>query len=330
MTVDLDFSIRQTPFNADYQPAETTRLTTNFANLARGEKRKDNLTKALAMIDNCFNALADWDNQSANRYSLSLTILSVEVGFSGSFESERFPIIEMLKVAINDHQSGETIDGLVGNSFSSYVRDYDFAIELGKLRDAQSNGPLPASFGELHGNLFKALLQSNAYRAQFKKSPVICLSVSSSKSYRLSANCHPILGVEYLQDEHSITDDYFSKMGMRVRYFMPRGSVAPMAFYFIGDLLSDYSNLELLGTIATMETFQKIYRPEIYNANSPAGSLFTPSLNNQDFSFTQIVYDREERARLGVEQAHFAEEQFLNPHRETLSRWCTEFSAKHA
>ena len=72
MTVDLDFSIRQTPFNADYQPAETTRLTTNFANLARGEKRKDNLTKALAMIDNCFNALADWDNQSANRYSLTL------------------------------------------------------------------------------------------------------------------------------------------------------------------------------------------------------------------------------------------------------------------
>lgn len=330
MTIDLDFSIKQTPFNADYQPAETTRLTTNFANLARGEKRKDNLTKALAMIDNRFNALADWDNPNAKRYGIELTILSVEAGLNASQERVRFPIIEMLKVAIKDHQSGETIDGLIGNSFSSYVRDYDFAIELSKYRDAQSNGTLPASFGELHGNLFKALLHSNAYKTQFKKRPVICLSVSSSKSYRRSDNCHPVLGVEYLQDEHSLTDDYFSKMGMRVRYFMPRGSVAPMAFYFIGDLLNDYSNLELIGTIATMETFQKIYRPEIYNANSPAGSIFSPSLNNPDFSLTQIVYDREERARLGVEQALFAEEQFLNPHRDALSRWCAEFSANCA
>ncbi len=35
-------------------------------------------------------------------------------------------------------------------------------------------------------------------------------------------------------------------------------------------LPSDYTNLELIATISTMETFQKIYRPEIYNANSAA------------------------------------------------------------
>ena len=32
-----------------------------------------------------------------------------------------------------------------------------------------------------------------------------------------------------------------------------------------------------------MDTFQKIYRPEIYNANSPAGKSYQPSLKHQDF-----------------------------------------------
>lgn len=34
---------------------------------------------------------------------------------------------------------------------------------------------------------------------------------------------------------------------------MPPNSVAPLAFYFTGDLLSDYTNLELISTISTME-----------------------------------------------------------------------------
>jgi hypothetical protein len=49
-----------------------------------------------------------------------------------------------------------------------------------------------------------------------------------------------VLGVEYQQEEYSLTDEYFAKMGLQVRYFMPRGSVAPLAFYFRGDLLADY------------------------------------------------------------------------------------------
>ena len=64
-------------------------------------------------------------------------------------------------------------------------------------------------------------------------------------------------------------------MGLQVRYFMPPDSVAPFAFYFSGDLLNDYSNLELISTISTMETFQKIYRPEIYNANAAAGKTLS-------------------------------------------------------
>ena len=65
--------------------------------------------------------------------------------------------------------------------------------------------------------------------------------------------------MEYVQNDYSLTDEYFAKMGLKVRYFMPPKSVAPYAFYFDenADLLNDYTNLELISTIATMEAFQK-------------------------------------------------------------------------
>jgi transcription initiation factor IIF auxiliary subunit len=107
---------------------------------------------------------------------------------------------------------------------------------------------------------------------------------------------------------------------------MPRGSRAPLAFYFSGDLPGDYTNLELISTIATMETFQKIYRPEIYNANSQAGHRYQPSLKHKDYSSTQITYDREERSRLAIEQGKFALEHFITPYRALLAQW----SARHA
>ena len=135
-----------------------------------------------------------------------------------------------------------------------------------------------------------------------------------------------MLGVEYQQDEYSLTDEYFKKMGLKVRYFMPPNSVAPLAFYFAGDLLADYTDLELISTISTMDTFQKIYRPEIYNANSPAGKAYQPSLKNQDYSLTRIVYDREERSRLAIEQGKFAEEQFVKPYQATLAQWSAQYA----
>lgn len=115
-------------------------------------------------------------------------------------------------------------------------------------------------------------------------------------------------------------------MGLQVRYFMPKNSVAPTAFYFPGDLLSDYTDLELIGTISTMETFQKIYRPEIYNANSAAGQCYQPSLNNRDHSLTKIVYDREERSRLAIEQGKFTEEQFIKPYKPILEQWSAHYA----
>ena len=134
--------------------------------------------------------------------------------------------------------------------------------------------------------------------------------------------------MEYTPDTASLTEQYFQKMGLQVRYFMPPKSAAPFAFYFFGDLLNDYSNLELISTLSTMETFQKIYRPEIYNANSTAGQCYQPSLQHQDFSLTQVVYDREERSGLAVEQGKFAETHFIKPHGAALHAWSAQFAAE--
>ncbi|WP_246771538.1 putative oxygenase MesX, partial [Pseudomonas syringae] len=110
----------------------------------------------------------------------------------------------------------------------------------------------PEDFGDLHGKLYKSFVNSTSYKAHFDKPPVICLSVSSARTYHRTENQHPVLGYEYQQDEYSLTDEYFMKMGLKVRYFMPPNSVAPLAFYFSDDLLGDYTNLELISTISTM------------------------------------------------------------------------------
>lgn len=315
------FTISSIPFNEDYRPADNTRITTNFANLARGESRRENLRNTLRMIDNRFNSLAHWDNPTGSRYSVSLGIISVSLHVDGQGDGDGFPVIEILETGIIDKGTGETIPGIVGNNFSSYVRDYDFSVLLPEYLKGQPGGGVPEGFGDLHGKLFQHFLNSPAYRGRFRKPPVICLSVSSSKTYQRSTNEHPVLGVEYTTTDYSATDRYFAKMGMMVRYFMPKHGVAPLAFYHIGDLIGDFTNLELASTISTMETFQKIYRPEIYNANSVAAQHYQPSLKYQDYSLTRIVYDREERSRLAVEQGRFAEEHFIKPHSAALQRW---------
>ena len=321
MNRDFTFNIKSICFDEDYHPSENTRITTNFANLARGNNRQENLRNALRMIDNRFNALAHWDNPEGHRYSVELEIISVEMNIGAESKNDAFPVIEILKTNIMDRKSDERIEGIVGNNFSSYVRDYDFSVLLPKHNKNRLEFSTPDNFGELHGNLFKCFLNSNSYKENFSKPPVICLSASSSKTYRRTENQHPVLGVEYEQNQFSSTDQYFKKMGLEVRFFMPPNSVAPLAFYFIGDLLADYTNLELIGTISTMETFQKIYRPEIYNANSAAGACYQPDLKHQDYSLTRIVYDREERSRLAVEQGKFADEHFIKPYKTLLEEW---------
>jgi hypothetical protein len=326
MTDEFTFAIKSTRFDEDYRPSENTRLTTNFANLARGASRQENLRNTFRMIDNRFNALAHWDNPQGDRYAVTLEIITVEMSIDGDSNGGALPLIEILKPTIFDRQTGKRIEGIAGNNFSSYVRDYDFSVLLLEHTRNHAEFSTPDRFGELHGKLFKCFVNSKAYAEHFSKPPVICLSVSSSKTYQRTENQHPVLGIEYVQDEYSLTDDYFRKMGLAVRYFMPPDSAAPLAFYFTGDLLNDYTNLELAGTISTMDTFQKIYRPEIYNANAVAGKIYRPSLKHHDYSLTRVVYDREERSRLAVEQGRFVEEHFIKPYQAILDRW----SSNHA
>ncbi|QQD22441.1 DUF1852 family protein [Oceanospirillaceae bacterium ASx5O] len=324
MSNGFTYSIKSIRFDEHYQPSDKTRLTTNFANLARGEQRQANLRKALDMINNCFNGLAHWDNPNKDRYSVELDIIHVDIDVAGN--GETFPTIEILKTYIIDHKTNKRIEGTVGNNFSSYVRDYDFSVVLRSHNEGKNEFTVPDDFGDLHGNMFKDFVQSSVYKANFNKLPVICLSVSDNKIYRRTSNQHPVLGVEYLPNESSLTEQYFQKMGMKVRYFMPPCSVAPFAFFFFGDLLNDYSTLELISTLSTMETFQKIYRPEIYNAHSIAGEIFQPSLKNQDCSLTQVVYDREERNRLATEQGKWCAEYFIQRHQPILEAWSAAFS----
>ncbi|MFN3948806.1 putative oxygenase MesX [Microbacterium sp.] len=325
MASDITFSIRTTRFDEDYAPAENSRITTNFANLARGENRRQNLRNALSMIGRRFNDLVSSDDPRGDRYRVELDIVSVQLQFADGADDEEFPVIEVLDVHIVDQLTGERHRGIVGNNFSSYLRDYDFSVVLPAANAAGTGFTVPDDFGDLHGKLFQHFLESSAYGEHFPQSPVICISVSTSRTYRRTGTIHPVLGVEYAQDAFSLTDEYFGKMGLQVRYFMPRGSVAPLAFYFRGDLLADYGDLQLAGTISTMETFQKIYRPEIYNANTPAGDVYRPTLEQADFSPTDITYDRAERSQLAVTQGRYAEEHFVKPHRRVLDEWAARY-----
>lgn len=325
MANEFAFRITTTRFDEDYSPSDSSRITTNFANLARGEHRRQNLRDVLAMIDRRFNDLASWDNPNRDRYTVELEIVSVTLQFTAEGEDQDFPLLEMLDMQIVDRHTGTRRHGIVGNNFSSYVRDFDFSVLLPAVNEDAAAFTVPDDFGDLHGKLFQHFLDSPVYRQRFPQPPVICISVSTSRTYSRTQNHHPILGVEYRQDEFSLTDEYFAKMGLKVRYFMPEGSVAPLAFYFRGDLLGDYSNLQLIGTISTMETFQKIYRPEIYNANSAAPDVYRPSLEQQDYSPTSIAYDREERSQLARKQGAYTEEHFVRPHRKVLEQWAARY-----
>jgi len=83
MSQAFTFTLKRSCFDENYNPSENTRTTTNFANLARGEKRQENLRNTLVMINNRFNALASWDNPKADRYAVELEIVSVDMNIGG-------------------------------------------------------------------------------------------------------------------------------------------------------------------------------------------------------------------------------------------------------
>ncbi len=56
MNNKFTYTIKRTRFDENYNPAENTRITTNFANLARGVNREENLRNTLIMMNNRFNS----------------------------------------------------------------------------------------------------------------------------------------------------------------------------------------------------------------------------------------------------------------------------------
>lgn len=102
MNNEFTFTINSVCFDENYHPSDNTRLTTNFANLARGSMRQQNLRNTLKMINNRFNALAPWDNPKGDRYSVELEIVSVDIDIEGN--GQTFPTIEVLKTTIFEYK----------------------------------------------------------------------------------------------------------------------------------------------------------------------------------------------------------------------------------
>ena len=167
MANEFTFRISTTRFDEDYSPSDSSRATTNFANLARGEDRQENLRNALTMIDRRFNDLARWDNPDGNRYTVELDIVSVDLEFAEAGEDQRFPLLEVLDVQIVDRVTGKRLPGIVGNNFSSYLRDFDFSVLLPAVNADATTFTVPDDFGALHGTLFRHFLESEAYRERF-------------------------------------------------------------------------------------------------------------------------------------------------------------------
>ena len=102
MSTEFACSIKRIRFDENYQPADSTRLTTNFANLARGESREQNLRNTLRMINNRFNALAQTDNPNGDRYSLEIDIISADLDIEGQTKDILATIEQLLALAKSD------------------------------------------------------------------------------------------------------------------------------------------------------------------------------------------------------------------------------------
>jgi hypothetical protein len=75
-----------------------------------------------------------------------------------------------------------------------------------------------------------------------------------------------------------LTDQYFSKMGLKFVFSCPK-ICGTNGFYHSGDLLADYTDIGLISSISTMETFRRFIA--VYNANSVAGKIYKPSIKRE-------------------------------------------------
>jgi hypothetical protein len=309
-SLGLEFNLRKIPYNVDYKPDKLTRITTNYANLARGHSRKDNIKFTFELINTTLNKILTPQSFTNLNYKIDLFINQVIVRFHPN--DEWFPLVEMLGANVIDNSNLRSYPCCCGFNLSSYLRDFDFNVILPKIKSALASQEEIENFGVLHGKLFQ-LQFKDFYRYGVLDLPVfIAISVANGKVYQRIDNVHDILGVEYIeQGEASFTSKYFAKMGMHVRYFMPKQCQAPLAIYHYPGTLVHADQYSLAALIATMDTFQRICRPEIYNTIERAGEIFNPSLTNQEYTKLALWYDRIEGKTLALNQALLAEQEFI-------------------
>lgn len=311
----FELRLTTTPFDPSYAPGPHSRLTTNFANLAKHpEGRAERIAATLARIHRQFHRLLDEPVDSA-RYRLDIEILTIAIRFLDG-PAAWFPMTETLRCRIHDRHLGRDRAGPTGCNYSSYVRDYDFNILRPRIAAGEATAEEAATFGDLHGLLFRLQFRRHHPAGVLDEPMMIAISVASGREYRRLDVERRVLGRGYAPAEaESATTRYFGKMGLEVSYFMPPGSRAPLAFYHEpGDLLVRPDE-SLAALVAIMDTFESIYRPEIYLARQPAGAIFRADLGNRDHDPPPAIYNRVERdTTLGRAQAERARDEFLVPH----------------
>ena len=321
------FEVTKRPFNVDYVPAQHSRQTTNFVNLARDETtRQQNLSILFDEIGSRYKKFNGPDASCED--FLHLEIVTVSTRFEGSTSSP-FPIAEFLQAIFENRHTGERRSGPTGFNFSSYIRDYDFNILLPRLLESGLEDSMN-TFGTLHGILYQMMFSDFWVKGIIDTPCIFVLSVSANKTYQAQQVTHPVLGRQFqVLGPPSLTDRYFAKMGLEVSYFQPARAQAPLAFYHRHDDLLRRQGSDLAALIAVMETFQRIYRPEIYASRIPAGEVFTPSLNNDNFVPSRIHYDRVERdQKLARQQANLVWNDFLQPHALQIAQLLEGFTSK--
>jgi hypothetical protein len=171
MNKELAFNLKSIRFDENYQPSDSTRITTNFANLARGTSRQQNLRNTLRMIDNRFNDLAHWDNPTGDRYAVELEIISVEMSLDAESGNASFPLIEILKTSILDKKTNKRIDGIAETSTRYWVPSTN-----------RTNCPRPTSTSPRWGCRFVSSCRPMALRPWLSISMATCWATTRASS----------------------------------------------------------------------------------------------------------------------------------------------------
>lgn len=318
----MELNVLRTPFDSSYQPERYTRLTTNFANLAKDPLgRSDRLARVLGVIGMRAGELLG----DGGRYSVAMDIIRIQIRFNADADSW-FPIAEMLAPRLHDHIEDRILHGPIGCNYSSFLRDYDFITLLPRIGCGEATPQERYTFGDLHGLLFKLAFLHHHAGGVLNRPAIVAISVSHRHTYRRTGCSHPVLGVQYASEgDESLTSRYFARMGLTPSYWMASGSRAPLAIYHEPDDLDTREPHELAILMAVMDTFERIYRPEIYCHRVTAGEAYTADLSDANHDPPPATYDRNERDNvLAKQQADMVWRGFLAPYAQPLAQLLTD------